>query len=142
MSEPKGLLIRPSNVKPFQLNQFYTSRMLIDEVNSGAKSHQINQGILKKGGKMMGYSHPGYDEVYVILKGKCKVQLGEDFFDVQEEDVIYVPSGVTHGFDNSDGEGDVKTMTIWGCTPPKGINPVYDKRIEEWGKSYKTVDEE
>ncbi len=135
-----GLIIRPSKVKPFHLSEVYTSRMLLDETNSGAKTHQINQGILKKGGKMLNYSHPGYDEVYVILKGKCIAQLGEEFFNVGAEDIIYVPSGVVHGLDNSKGHEDIMTLTIWSCTPPKGINPVYDKRIEQWGKSYITVE--
>jgi mannose-6-phosphate isomerase-like protein (cupin superfamily) len=138
----RGLIVRPSKVKPFQLSEFYTSRMLLDDTNSEAKSHQINQGILKKGGKMLNYSHPGYDEVYVILKGKCIAQLDNGFFNVQEGDIMFVPGGVTHGLDNSQGDEDLMTLTIWAGTPPRGTNPVYDRRIEQWGKSYIVAEED
>ena len=85
----RGLLVRPSKVKPYQLNDFYISRMLLDDKNSEAKSTHINHGILKKGGKLEYGSHPGYDETYVILKGKCMLKIDGELMDIQEGDKVY-----------------------------------------------------
>ena len=138
----RGLLVRPSRVKPFQMSDFYLSRMLLDDKNSEAKTTHINHGILKKGGKLEYGSHPGYDETYVILKGKCLLKIDGEYMDIQESDIIYIPAGVYHSLDNSQGEDDLVLLTIWPGTPPKGINAVYDKRIEQWGRSFVLEEED
>jgi mannose-6-phosphate isomerase-like protein (cupin superfamily) len=137
----RGLLVRPSKVKPYPLNDFYISRMLLDNKNSEARSTHINHGILKKGGKLEYGSHPGYDETYVILKGKCLLKIDGEFMHIQEGDIIFIPADVKHSLDNSDGKEDLMLLTVWPGTPPEGINSVYDKRIEQWGKSYVLLDE-
>jgi len=138
----RGLLVRPSKVKPYPLTDFYISRMLLDDKNSEAKSTHINHGILKKGGKLDYGSHPGYDETYVILKGKCSLKIDGEYMDIQEGDIIFIPADVNHSLDNTQGDEDLVLLTIWPGTPPKGINAVYDRRIEQWGKSYVLTDEE
>ncbi len=137
----RGLLVRPSKVKPYPLTDFYISRMLLDDKNSEAKSTHINHGILKKGGKLEYGSHPGYDETYVILKGKCLLKIDGEFMHIQEGDIIFIPADVKHSLDNSDGKADLVLLTVWPGTPPEGVNAVYDKRIEQWGKSYVLLDE-
>ena len=138
----RGLLVRPCKVKPYQLTDFYISRMLLDDKNSKSKSTHINHGILKKGGKLDYGSHPGYDETYVILKGKCLLKIDGEYMDIQEGDIIFIPADVNHSLDNTQGDEDLVLLTIWTCTPPKGINAAYDRRIEQWGKSYVLTDEE
>jgi quercetin dioxygenase-like cupin family protein len=137
----RGMLIRPSKVKPYQINEIYISRMLLDDKNSGAKSTHINHGILKKGGRLDYSSHPGYDETYVILKGECRLKIDGRHMEIQQGDIIYIPSGVKHSLDNSNGKEDMVLLTIWPGTPPSGVNAVYDKRIEQWGSSYVLADE-
>jgi quercetin dioxygenase-like cupin family protein len=138
----RGLLVRPSKVKPYPMTDFYISRMLLDDKNSGSKSMHINHGILKKGGKLDYVSHPGYDETYVILKGKCSLKIDEEYMNIQEGDIIFIPADVNHSLDNTKGDEDLVLLTLWPGTPPKGVNTVYDRRIEQWGKSYVLTDEE
>jgi mannose-6-phosphate isomerase-like protein (cupin superfamily) len=143
----RGTLIRPSNVKPFLFNQAYASRMLLDHTNSESKKIHVNHGTLAPGGMLLPASAHGtdldpYDEVYVIIKGTCKLELDGEVIFIQAGDVIFIPSGITHGLDNSEGTEEIELLTIWAGVPPKGINGVYDTRIEQWGKSYRTVDED
>jgi len=138
----RGLLVRPSKVKPYPLTDFYISRMLLDDKNSESKFIHINHGILKKGGKLEYGSHPGYDEAYVILKGKCSLKIDGEYMDIQEGDIIFIPADVKHSLDNTKGSEDLVILTLWPGTPPKGINAVYDRRIEEWGKSFVLTGEE
>ncbi|HIE53543.1 MAG TPA: cupin domain-containing protein [Armatimonadetes bacterium] len=48
------------------------------------------------------HAHKG-DEIWFILKGKAKVDLGGKMFEVEENDLIICPEGVSHGM-TSDGE--------------------------------------
>ena len=142
-----GTLIRPSNVKPFHVNEVYTSRMLLDHTNSGSKKIHINHGTVAPGGSLLPASEHGteqehYDETYVIMKGSCKLELDGKVLEIQAGDVIFIPGGVAHGLDNSEGTEVVEILTIWAGVPPKGINGVYDARLEAWGTSYRTVDED
>jgi len=139
----RGTLIRPSNVEPFSLDSKYTSRMLLDHTNSESKNVHINHGVLKAGQSLLpssahGKVGEGCDETYVILKGKCKLELDGEILEIKEGDIIFIPSGILHGLDNSDETEDLELLTIWPCVPPKGINPIYDERVAQWGVSYKT----
>jgi mannose-6-phosphate isomerase-like protein (cupin superfamily) len=137
----QGLLVRPSKVKPFATTERYISRMLLDDKNSPSKKTHINHGILKKGAKLEYASHPGYEETYVILKGRCSLKIDGELMDIQQGDVVYIPADIKHALDNSQGMEDLELLTIWPGTPEKGVNAVYDKRIEQWGRSYVTIEE-
>jgi len=143
----RGTLVRPSKVKPLVCSPKYISRMLLDHTNSESKKIQVNHGIIAPGAALLppkahGTLDDPYDETYVILKGKCKIFLDGEVQDLEPGDVVFIPGGVYHGLDNSLGTEEVGILTIWAGAPPKGINEVYDLRIEKWGKSYKTIDEE
>lgn len=140
----RGTLIRPSQVSPFKYSPVFTSRMLLDHTNSESKQTHINHGTLKAGGNLLppsAHGKPGehYDETYVILKGHCKLLLDGEWLQLQPSDIIFIPSGTHHGLDNIEGTEDVEILTIWNGVPPKGINSVYDMRLAQWGKSYKTI---
>jgi len=116
----RGLLVRPSKVKQYPLTDFYISRMLLDDKNSGAKSTHINHGLLKKGGKLDYDSHPGYDETYVILKGKCLLKIDGEYMDIREGDIIFIPADVNHSLDNMQGDEDLVLLTIDTGYAPEG----------------------
>jgi quercetin dioxygenase-like cupin family protein len=141
MSKP--VIVRPSQVKEFMCSDVYTSKMLLDHTNSGSKKLQINQGTLKAGGALLPASKHGepedeYDEVYIILKGSCRLELSGEVKEVTAGDIIFIPGGVYHGLDNRLGTEDLVLLTIWGGVPPQGVNEAYDMRLEQWGKSYVT----
>ena len=143
----RGTLVRPSEVKPFSLDAKYVSRMLLDHTNSDSKKVHINHGSLKAGENLLpasahGKVGEGHDETYVILKGSCKLELDGELLEVKEGDVVFIPGGILHGLDNSGGSEDVELLTIWPGVPPKGVNSIYDVRVEQWGASYKTIDQD
>jgi quercetin dioxygenase-like cupin family protein len=138
----KGTLIRPSRVEPYVFSDAYTSYMLLDHTNSEAKNIHINKGVLKPGAALLPASKHGepgqdeYNETYIILKGSCRFELdGEELF-LEPGDIVFIPAGVYHGLDNREGTDDLELLTIWPKVPGEGINPVYDMRLKEWGKSF------
>ncbi len=139
----RGTLIRHSNVKFYKVNDAYSSKMLLDNTNSEAEHIQINYGCLKKGCNLLppskhGSDTDGFDETYIIISGACKLSLDGEILDVAAGDVIFIPGGVAHGLDNTDGESDVEIFAISNNTPVKGSgqSEVYDARVSAWGKSY------
>ena len=143
----RGTLVRPAEVKPFSLDPKYVSRMLLDHTNSDSKKVHINHGVLKAGANLLpssahGKEGQGHDETYVILKGCCKLELDGELLEINAGDVIFIPGGILHGLDNTDGNEDVELLTIWPGVPPKGVNSIYDERVKQWGASYKTIDQD
>jgi mannose-6-phosphate isomerase-like protein (cupin superfamily) len=74
-----------------------------------------------------------YDEVYIIMKGKYELLIDDELFDVKVGDIVFIPGVVKYALDNTKGIEVLELIDIWGGTPPKGINGVYDLRLEPWG---------
>jgi mannose-6-phosphate isomerase-like protein (cupin superfamily) len=43
-----------------------------------------------------GHSHDDLEEVYFFQKGRGRMQLGEDIFEVKADDIVLIPAGVFH----------------------------------------------
>lgn len=144
----RGTIVSPKKVKAFKVNDAYESRMLLDNTNSEAEHVQINYGILKKGCHLLppskhGDDTQGFDETYIIQKGACKLWLDGELRYVKEGDVIFIPGGVEHGLDNTEGECDLEIFALSSYTPiiGSGHSEVYDARVAAWGKSFVLEDE-
>lgn len=143
----RGTLIRPSKVKGYVCSDVYSSYMLLDHTNSEATNIHINKGVLKAGASLLPPSKHGqlgdddFNETYIMLKGNCRLEIdGEELF-LEPGDIIFIPAGVYHGLDNSKGAEDVELLTVWAKVPKEGVNPAYDMRLKEWGKSFKLAEE-
>jgi quercetin dioxygenase-like cupin family protein len=139
----KGTVIQAAKVKPFFVDKTYTSKMLIDQTNSATKGVQINQGFISPGSKHADHKHnPPYDEVYLIMKGEAMVRLDGIEYDLTGGDVVHIPAGTMHAIENKSNTEELVIFTVWSQHPEPGANPVYDMRVKDWGKSYKSIEEE
>lgn len=64
------------------------------------------------------------EQVYVIIKGKGLMRVGEEKQDVTEGDLIYIPPNVVHSIENL--SNDMLTY-ISAATPSIDIKAIYDK---------------
>ncbi len=48
--------------------------------------------------------HEAEDHVFYVLSGRAKAKVGEDDFDVEPGDALYVPKGTVHNFRVQGGE--------------------------------------
>lgn len=53
------------------------------------------------GRKMRVHKHLKNDELILIQKGRGKLTLDEETFDVEAGDIAFIPRGVWHGLDNT-----------------------------------------
>ena len=139
-----GKVVHPEDVMPFVApgcEDLYTSRMLIDALNSGSEKLQVNHGIVKAGRSLPGSAHDGHDELYVILKGNARLDLGNDNFEIKPGSVVFIPGGTFHAIHNEHSAEDLELITIWPGQPAPGVNEIYDMRKSEWGTTYRESDE-
>ena len=59
---------------------------------------------MKPGGGMPAHTNTVEHEQY-ILKGKARVGIGEDVFEVAAGDAVYIPDGVPHWYQADESEG-------------------------------------
>jgi mannose-6-phosphate isomerase-like protein (cupin superfamily) len=139
----KGSVIHASEVKTLYVDETYSSKMLIDHTNSVTKNVQINMGIVAPGAKHSDHYHgEDYDEVYLIQRGSAMVRLDGVEHELGEGDVVFIPGGSMHAIANRSDTEELVIFTVWSRLPEPGANLVYDQRLKEWGKSYKTINEE
>lgn len=133
----RGTIVSVKDVKNFVTGDAYSSRMVLDNVNSESQKMQINYGTLAAGKNLLPASaHETYDEIYIIARGACRLELDGQWFNVKEGDVVFIPQGVNHGLDNTGGTEPVELYTVLPHTPLPGESEVYDARLEAWGKAF------
>ena len=134
----QGVVINSWEVKPFVIDDTYSSKMLLDDLVAGGKSIHINEGTLKGGCSTSGGVHAA-TEVYYVLKGEALLHLGNREMDIKQGSLVYIPAGVFHSLDNKSQTEDFVLLTLWEETKH---NDVYHARVKAWGKSFKTIYED
>lgn len=130
--------VEATKVKPLIFGKEYESRMILDHVITGRDDViQINHGTVKAGFALGGATHEE-DEIYYILSGKGKLQLGDEVIDVVPNQVIFIPAGCFHALDNRESEEDLCILTFWRDWR---FNDAYEERVRQWGMSFKLVEE-
>ena len=139
MNKIPPLVVDVDRVKPLELGGVYDSRMILDEVIAQKEGViQMNHGTVKPRVALGGDLHDE-DEIYYILTGYGKLKLNDEVIDIKPNMVIYIPAGVFHALDNSESDEEMTLLTFWKNA---NDNETYVKRVELWGKSYKTIDED
>lgn len=139
MKSVHPLVVDVNRVKPLKYGNIYESRMILDHVITGRDNViQINHGTVKHGEALDGATHED-DEIYYILSGHGRLKLGDGTVEVHPDQIIFIPAGCFHALDNIEGTEDLKILTFWRDFR---ANEAYQDRINQWGKSFKTIDEE
>ena len=139
----KWLHVKSAKIRPFIVDETYTSKMLLDDdfLNDGCCGVvQINAGEFRPN------PHPELapnccahegDEIYIVLSGKAEIVLdGESIFP-EPGDVVFIPAHVSHGVKNLSTEEPFRLFTVW---KDGRRNDMYFIRKEKWGKVNCTID--
>ena len=134
----KGKIIHSHEVKPFVLDETYSSKLLLDDDMTGRETININEGTLKGGQRTYGGVHDK-DEIYYIVSGEAIIVLDDEQSDVGPGSVVFIPAGVFHYLINKSETEDFVILTFWQRAEDNGV---YNLRKRAWGKSFKTINEE
>ncbi|MGQ9629460.1 MAG: cupin domain-containing protein [bacterium] len=69
------------------------------------------------------HSHDGVDEVWYIVSGSGRVQVGDEMAEIGPETVIYGPPGLPHQLINT---GNEVLKAIWVISPPGDEIPILE----------------
>lgn len=139
MKKIDPLVVDVDKVKPLSLGRSYDSKMILDHVITGRDNViQMNHGTVKAGYALSGATHDE-DEIYYILSGYGKLELDDKIIDIKPNQVVFIPAGCFHALDNSMSDEDMTILTFWRDFR---FNEAYEERIRQWGKSFKTIDED
>lgn len=80
----------------------------------GAPNFELRKFIIKPGGRIPAHLHPEIEHVQYVLRGRYRVRIGEEIYDVKPGDTIFIPPNTLHHYEN-DGEEDA----IFLCVIPR-----------------------
>ncbi len=84
---------------------------------------------LRKSDEVPDHSHPDEEQVYLVIKGSGRLQIGDESRLLQPQMIAYVPRGASHRVQALTDELVYVYVSVW----PKGI-PAADK---DWTKAWK-----
>jgi quercetin dioxygenase-like cupin family protein len=102
--------------------------VLIGE-DDGAPNFAKRRFILEAGGRIPRHFHPDIEHEQFIVRGSMSLGLGDDFEEVAEGDVVFIPAGVEHWYENTSGAPceflcsvpiTEDYETVWLEDPPTG----------------------
>ena len=87
-----------------------TIRWLITKEKDGAPRFSIRRFEIKPGGEIGIHNHPQEHEIY-ILSGSGVVFTIKEMYEINPNDVLYVPPSENHGYKNT-GEEDLVFLCV------------------------------
>lgn len=89
-------------------------RELLAERNSCIRNQSLAEARVAPGLATTPHYHPRTEEIYYILVGTGRMQIGDELRDVGPGDAIAIPPGTTHQITNT---GDVELKFLCCCAP-------------------------
>jgi quercetin dioxygenase-like cupin family protein len=62
------------------------------------KNETIRINLVEMSGELQLHQHPDADHSLIVLEGRVKVQIGEEFREITKGDFISIPAGVPHKY--------------------------------------------
>ena len=120
----------------------FESRLLIDKEGTGSGRLTVNHFTLKSGKSIPAGKHPcPFDEVYYVLRGNAILTLNGEEYEIGPDTAIFIPCETYHSLKNT-GKDDFESVNISPLQYKPGVNPIYDERKKQWGKTLKFIDED
>jgi mannose-6-phosphate isomerase-like protein (cupin superfamily) len=67
------------------------------------------------GNKLIGHADP-MEEIYIIQKGRGRMQVGDEVYEVESGDAIHIPIGHFHELTNT-GQEELTILVVAGLIP-------------------------
>lgn len=116
MSETDSIILDSEGVETEKVDRgekVFIQRLITDD--EGAENCFMRKFTLKPGAHMPLHGHEVTDHVQYILKGKMEVTLGEETKVAKQGDALYIPSDVSHSYENPYDE-----EIVFLCVVPSG----------------------
>lgn len=107
-------VINIANTEAFTTKDGSEIRELLAHRNSCIRNQSLAEARLAPGGSTAPHHHPRTEEIYYILEGEGRMQIGDEVRDVSGGDAIAIPPGAVHTITNT-GSATLKFLCC--CAP-------------------------
>ena len=101
-----------NEVIPFEAQDGAQVRELFHPSNSQIKNFSLAYGTLEPGQIAKPHSHIEAEEVYYIISGIGRIQIGDEVIGIKTGDAIYVPPGYKHPLENLSSKEKLVVLAI------------------------------
>jgi len=107
-------IINIDRVEPFITKDGSEIRELLAHRNSCIENQSLAEARLPVGGRTTPHHHVQTEEIYYILEGTGRMEMGDDHRGVQPGDAVAIPPGAIHTIANT---GDTPLKFLCMCAP-------------------------
>jgi mannose-6-phosphate isomerase-like protein (cupin superfamily) len=108
-------VIHLDDAVPFITKDGSQIRELLAPRNSCIERQSLAEARLPVGAQTTAHYHQQTEEIYFLLDGVARMQIGDEFRDVRAGDAIAIPAGEVHQITNT---GSIELRFLCICVPP------------------------
>lgn len=98
----------------------------MDAGDLGARNLSITWVDVAPGAEQRSHSHEDSEQIYVIVRGRGRMQVAGDVEEVGEGDLVFIPPATDHGILN---DGPETLVYITAASPPVSMEELYQVQL-------------
>jgi mannose-6-phosphate isomerase-like protein (cupin superfamily) len=102
------------------------SYFLMDAGDLGSRNLSVTWVDVPPGARQQAHSHEDSEQIYVIVRGRGRMQVAGDQEDVGEGDLVFIPPATAHGIKN---HGEETLVYITAAAPPVSMEELYQEQL-------------
>jgi len=102
------------------------SHFLMDAGDLGSRNLTVTWVDVPPGAEQRAHSHEEAEQVYVIVRGRGRMQVAGDDEEVGEGDLVFIPPATHHGIVN---DGTETLVYVSAASPPVSMAELYSDEL-------------
>ena len=109
------------------------SHFLMDAGDLGSRNLTVTWVDVPPGSEQRAHSHEDAEQVYVIVRGRGRMQVAGDVEEVGEGDLVFIPPATRHGIVN---DGPETLVYVAAASPPVSMDELYSTELSPGAAAY------
>jgi mannose-6-phosphate isomerase-like protein (cupin superfamily) len=102
------------------------SHFLMDAGDLGSRNMTVTWVDVPPGAEQRAHSHEESEQVYVIVRGRGRMEVAGDVEEVGEGDLVFIPPATQHGIVN---DGSETLVYVSAASPPVSMAELYGEEL-------------
>ena len=102
------------------------SHFLMDAGDLGSRNLTVTWVDVAPGAEQRAHSHEEAEQVYVIVRGRGRMEVAGDVEEVGEGDLVFIPPATQHGIRN---DGSETLVYVSAASPPVSMAELYSDEL-------------
>lgn len=108
-------IIKRDEVEAFRTKDNSIIREIVNPRNSPGKNQSLAEATVMPGEKTQKHRHPEAEEIYYIIQGEGKINIGDETGPVRKWEAVIIPPDTPHNIENI---GKNELVFLCCCSPP------------------------